>query len=114
METRDRVEDSYSPGEQPGGVPGPGRSASIDSFETGQPWEEQAEGEQARAGAALYAQALRKRRQPGAPEAAAGTSSEELEAISQELKLRQKCQDIAAWVMVDDLIEGELDGEEEE
>ena len=76
METRDRVEDSYSPGEQPGGVPGPGRSASIDRFETGQPWEEQAEGEQARAGAALYAQALQKRRQPGAPEAAAGTSSD--------------------------------------
>lgn len=110
METRDTVD--HSPGEQPAGMPG--RSASIDRFEIGQPWDEQAEGEQARAGADLYAQALQNRRQPERLEALAQPGSEEeLEALSQELKLRQKCQDIAARVMVDDLLENELDDEEE-
>lgn len=86
-----------------------------DKFEPKPHWDEQSEGEQelARAGAALYAQALQKRRQPAAPEAVEQTDSEELETLSQELKLRQKCQDIAAWAMVDDLIENELDDEEE-
>ena len=36
---------------------------------------------------------------------------EELEAMSQELKLKQMCQDIAALIMVDEL-EDNLDGEE--
>ena len=47
-----------------------------------------------------------------APKAPERLSEEELEVRSQELKLQQKCQDIAARMMVDEL-EDELDSEED-
>ncbi len=85
-----------------------------DRFEPKYHWDEQSEGEQeqARAGAALYAQAMQKRRQEPAPDPLAQAGSEELEAMSQELKLRQKCQEIAARVMLAAL-EEDLDEAEE-
>ncbi len=85
-----------------------------DKFEPKPHWDEQSEGEQeqAMAGAFLYAKAMQNRRPAAAPDPLAQADSEELEAMSQELKLRQKCQDIAARVMVDEL-EEELDDEDE-
>ena len=44
---------------------------------------------------------------PPAPEAPSEEDSEELEARSQELKLRQKCMDIAALMMVEELEDDE-------
>lgn len=110
-------EDSFSyTAEQPSsagnGVPG---RPALDRLELmGQQWVQQAEEEQAEATAALYAKAARQWIQSEAGEAPEGDTlnEEELEAMSQELKLRQKCMDIAAQVLVDEL-EDELGGEDE-
>ena len=88
---------------------------SIDRFEMTRRIVEQEE-ERAMAGVALYAQAARAWMQSDAPEVPDNTKSEEeLEAMSQELKLRQKCQDIAALILADeqDLLDSSFDEEEE-
>lgn len=98
----------------PAGSAVPGRP-SIDRLELmKQQWVQQSEEEQAEAAIALYAKAARQWMQSEAEEGAAqsGLNEEELEIMSQELKLRQKCLDIAAQVLVDGL-EDELDSEDE-
>ena len=53
-----------------------------------------------------WVQAARQRMQAAAPELPENSQSEEeREAESQRLKLQQKCQDIAALIMVDELEE---------
>ena len=100
-------EDTFSPsGEQaPSGGGSPSGRVSIDRFEMKQQFLERSEEEQVEAAAVLYEKAVRQWLPP-APEAPSEEDSEELEARSQELKLRQKCQDIAAQIMVDELEEG--------
>ena len=67
-------------------------------------FQERAEEEKVEAAAELYEKAVRQwLPEPDQPEQ---MDDEELEALSQELKLRQKCQDIAAQIMVDELEEG--------
>ena len=106
MSNMDR-EDTFSPsGEQaPSGGGSPSGRISIDRFEMKQQFLERSEEEQVEAAAVLYEKAVRQWLPP-APEAPSEEDSEELEARSQELKLRQKCQDIAAQIMVDELEEG--------
>lgn len=108
-------QDTFVPsGEQApsGGSAAPGR-APIDWFEMRQQWTERTEEEQAEAAAILYEKAARQRLQGSAPEEPPQQmDEEELEAMSQELKLKQMCQDIAALIMVDELEDG-LDEEEE-
>ncbi len=81
------------------------KKASLDRLELKRQWVQQAEEQQAEETLNLYVKAARQRMQsiaqPEPPEPAA--SEEELEARSQELKLRQKCQDIAALIMVEEL-----------
>lgn len=74
-------------------------------------WTERAEEEQVEAAAILYEKAARQRMQASVPDVPQQLDEEELEAMSQELKLKQMCQDIAALIMVDEL-EDELDEEE--
>lgn len=86
-----------------------GRS-SLDRLELQRQWTQLAEEEQAEAALNRYAQAARERLQGGAPKASdSGDSEEEREARSQRLKLQQKCQDIAALIMVDRLEDKDLD-----
>lgn len=91
---------------------GGAKKASLDRLELKREWVQQAEEQQVEETLNLYVKAARQRIQDLAPaeppEPAA--SEEELEAKSQELKLRQKCQDIAALMMVEEL-EDELEGE---
>ena len=76
----------------------------IDRLELQHPWEHQAEEEQVEQALNRYAQAARKRLYDSAPQLPdVEESEEEREARSQQLKLRQKCQDIAAQVLVDEL-----------
>lgn len=76
----------------------------IDRLELQHPWMYQAEEEQAEATLNRYAQAARERFQGGAAQLPdSGESEEEREARSQQLKLQQKCQDIAALIMVEKL-----------
>lgn len=75
-------------------------------------WTERAEEEQAEAAANLYEKAARQWMQgDAAPDVPQQLDVEKLEAMSQELKLKQMCQDIAALIMVDEL-EDNLDEEE--
>lgn len=91
---------------QPDPVKAPGR-LPVDRLELQHPWMYQAEEEQAEAALNRYAQAARERFQGGAPHLPDNEESEEeREARSQQLKLQQKCLDIAAQVLVDEL-EGE-------
>ena len=100
-------EDTFSPsGEQaPSGGGSPSGRVSIDRFEMKPQWTERSE-EQVEAAAVLYEKAVRQWLPP-APEAPSEEDSEELEARSQELKLRQKCMDIAALMMVEELEDDE-------
>lgn len=79
---------------------------SIDRFEMTHRFEEREEEEKVETAMALYERAARAR-MPNAtldiPDDPA--SEEEREAASQRLKLQQKCQDIAALIMVDELEE---------
>ncbi len=95
--------DTFSPSaEQP--VPGGGVSRpSVDRLELVRQWAPQAEEQQAEAAMALYQKAARSRMPAGVPEEPEIADFEELEARSQELKLQQKCQDIAALILVDEL-----------
>lgn len=76
----------------------------IDRLELQHPWVHLAEEEQAEATLNRYAQAAREYLHGGAPQVPGREESEEeREARSQRLKLQQKCQDIAALIMVDEL-----------
>lgn len=78
----------------------------VDRLELQHPWMYQAEEEQAEAALNRYAQAAREHFQGGAPHIPdSEESEEEREARSQQLKLQQKCLDIAAQVLVDELEE---------
>lgn len=105
METRDTMtREASGPAPEPdAGSPAPVR-ISIDRFEMKRQFQERAEEEKVEAAAELYEKAVRQwLPEPDQPEQ---MDDEELEALSQELKLRQKCQDIAAQIMVDELEEG--------
>lgn len=95
-------------------APAPAREGpgAIDRFEVTRIFKEREEEEKVEAGMALYEKAARARMPDTAPVIpdSAGTE-EEREAESQRLRLRQKCQDIAALMMVEEL-EGELDDED--
>lgn len=104
-------EDTFSPSGEPapsGGGAAPGR-VSIDRFELKQQFLERTEEEQVEAAAVLYEKAVRQWLPP-APEEPQEMDSEELEAKSQQLRLQQKCQDIAALMFAEEL-EDELDEE---
>ena len=82
------------------------KKASLDRLELKRQWVQQAEEQQAEETLNLYAKAARQRMQAAAPELPENSQSEEeREAESQRLKLQQKCQDIAALIMVDGLEE---------
>ena len=106
-------QDTFVPsgGKAPSGGGAPSGRAPIDRFEMKQQWTERSEEEQAEAAAILYEKAARQRLQGGVPEALREMDEEKLEAMSQELKLKRMCQDIAALMMVDEL-EDNLDEEE--
>lgn len=76
----------------------------IDRFEMKQQFLERSEEEQVEAAADLYEKAARQWMQvDAAPDESQPLDEEELAALSQELKLKQMCQDIAALKMVDEL-----------
>lgn len=86
--------------------------STIDRFEVTRIFKEREEEEKVEAAMALYEKAARAR-MPGTTPVipdSAGTE-EEREAESQRLRLQQKCQDIAALMMVEEL-EDELGGED--
>ena len=89
------------------GQPNPAKGSKrlpIDRLELQHPWMYQEEEEQAEATLNRYAQAARERFQSGTAQLPdSGESEEEREARSRQLKLQQKCQDIAALIMVDEL-----------
>lgn len=106
--------DTFTPsGEQTvsGGGPAPGR-ISIDRFEMMQQWSERTEEEQVEAAAVLYEKAVRQWLPPSEPEETENVDSEELEVRSQQLRLQQKCQDIAALIMADE--QGLMDSAEDD
>lgn len=112
METRDTLSRETA-GPAPEQSAGSGTRVTIDRFEMKQQFSERTEEEQVEAAMALYEKAARARvPEVMPPDPAETLDSEELEAISQQLKLQQKCQDIAALMMVEEL-EDELDEEEE-
>lgn len=98
-------EDTFSPSTGPVAPAVGAGKISIDRFEMERQWSERTEEEQAERAAELYVQAVRQRMPASAPDAEKEMDFEQLEAISQELKLQQKCQDIAALMMVDEMAE---------
>lgn len=95
--------------DQPNPVRALGR-ASLDRLDLDHQWVQQAEEEQVEATLNRYAQAARAHLQGDAPQVPdSEETEEEREARSQQLKLQQKCQDIAALIMVDELEAEELD-----
>lgn len=102
-------QDTFVPsgGQAPsGGGAAPGR-APIDRFEMKQQFIERSEEAQVEAAADLYEKAARQWMQgDAAPDESQPLDEEELAAMSQELKLKQMCQDIAALMLVDNLEEG--------
>lgn len=88
---------------QPDAARALGRS-SLDRLELQHQWVHQVEEEQAEATLNRYVQAAREHLQGGVPRLPdSEETEEEREARSQRLKLQQKCQDIAALIMVDEL-----------
>lgn len=106
-------------GKAPDAAPQPkkGDHVSVDRFEVTRVFQEREEEEKVEAAAALYEKAARQWMNIGDQEEPepSGEDSAELEAMSQELRLRQKCQDIAALIMADerDLLSGGSDEDEE-
>ena len=101
-------------GKTPETAPAPpkGDHVSTDRFEVTRVFEDREEEEKVEAAMALYEKAARARMPEGAPaDPAEAMDSEELEAMSQRLKLQQKCQDIAALMMVD-VLEENLEDED--
>lgn len=98
-------------GKEPAGAPAeaPARGTALDRLELKREWVQQADEQQVEETLNLYARAARQRMQAVAPEAVpdSAETEEEREAKSQQLKLRQKCQDIAALMMVEELEEEE-------
>jgi len=91
----------------------PARGISLDRLELKREWTQQAEERQVEEALNLYAKAARQRMQPDTPPVPdSAETEEERQAESQQLRLRQKCQDIAAQMMVEELVDG-LDDEEE-
>ena len=111
METRDTVS-REDPGPLPLQGSGAPARASLDRFEMKPHWAVRTEEEQVEAAAELYERAIQQWIQPPPPEIPDPARFEELEAMSQELKLQQKCQDIAALIMADE--QGLMDGADEE
>ena len=109
MEIRDSVN-----GREPAGPSAgtPARGTALDRLELKHEWVQQEDEQQVEETLNLYAQAARQRMQTAAPPAVPEPeeTEEEREARSQQLKLQQKCQDIAALIMVDEL-EEELEDE---
>lgn len=91
-------------------VPQKGDHISIDRFEMTRVFQEREEEEKVETAMALYEKAAMQWMKPSGP-VEEPESEEELEAKSQQLRLQQKCQDIAALIMVDEL-EDNLDEEE--
>ena len=118
METHDAARgraDSFSPSESQPLPTGSGASvrSPVDHLELKREWVQEAEERQVEETLNLYVRAARQRMRSAAEAALdSAVSEEELEARSQELKLQQKCQDIAAQIMVDELEEDLEDGEE--
>ena len=107
MEMLDTVEGKEAAAARPEG------RGLTDRFEVALRFEEREEEEKVEAAMALYVKAARARMPSPAPELLdSAKSEEELEAISQKLKLQQKCQDIAAQILAEEL--EELDGDEME
>lgn len=106
-------QDTFSPSarQAPSGGGAASGRASVDRLELKQQWAQQIEAQQVEEALNLYAKAARQRMQSGVPDVPQPLDEEALEAMSQELKLRQMCQDIAALIMVDGL-EDDLDEEE--
>ena len=79
----------------------------IDRVELKRQWVRQAEEEQVEEALNLYVRAAMQWMQSGDPPEGgeAPESEEELEAKSQQLKLQQKCQDIAALMLAEELEE---------
>lgn len=79
----------------------------IDRVELKRQWVRQAEEEQVEEALNLYAKAAMQWMQSGEPEdpEEPPESEEEREAKSQQLKLQQKCQDIAALMLAEELEE---------
>ena len=89
-------------------APAPTREThiSVDRFEVVRRFEEREEEEKVEEAMALYEKAARARMTGAAlAPGESGETEEEREARSQRLKLQQKCQDIAALMMVDELEE---------
>ena len=104
MEILDTVE-----GKAPAALaPAPDREghSSVDRFEAVRRFEEREEEEKVEEAMALYEKAARARMPRDASALTdSGGTEEEREARSRWLKLQQKCQDIAALMMVDELEE---------
>ncbi len=98
-------------GKVPDAVPAPkkGDHISIDRFEVTHVFEEREEEEKVETAMALYEKAARARMPSIAPDSLDDSSEEEREARSQQLKLQQKCQDIAALMMVEELEDEEIE-----
>lgn len=113
MELRDTVgERDPAPAPVPAGGGSAGRDP-IDRFQMKPQWTERSEEERVEEAESLYEKAVRQWTRPEPPDPAERPKSEEeLMAMTQELKLRQMCQGIAAQIMVDEL-EEDLDEEEE-
>ena len=110
MELRDSVNGKETG--QPGSA-GPQKQVSVDRVELKRQWVQQAEERQVEEALDSYARAAMQWMQSGSEEAPEAQESEEvLEARSQQLRLRQKCQDIAALMLAEELEEG-LEGDEE-
>lgn len=113
MDMQESVNGKESASAAAEGQPDPARvlgRSSLDRLELKHPWVQQAEEEQVEAALNRYAQAAREHLQGGAPKVPdSEDTAEEREARSQRLKLQQKCQDIAALMMVDELEDEDLD-----
>lgn len=107
MDMQESVREIESTSNTAEGQPDPAKAlgrSSLDRLELQRQWVHLAEEEQAEAALNRYAQAARERLQGGAPKVPdREESEEEREARSQRLKLQQKCQDIAALMMVEEL-----------
>ena len=107
MELRDSVNGKDAGQSGSAGTP---KQMSIDRVELKRQWVQQAEERQVEEALDSYARAAMQWIQSGdTPEPQ--ESEEELEAKSQQLRLQQKCQDIAALMLAEEL--EDLDGEEE-
>lgn len=92
-------------GKTPETAPAPpkGDHVSTDRFEVTRVFEDREEEEKVEAAMALYERAARARMPAEAPAPEESAGMEELETMSQQLRLQQKCQDIAALILAEEL-----------